>query len=533
MTSSSRCPKPERGGRRARRSLALLVVVSSLACANPVRVEIQRPAPDPERARLERAAPSELLAASVGADPETIALTTAVLIARLPEERDAFVAAGLRLPEREPGERWIDASTVDVAEGLATRFTRAGIGTPISIEAAPRAPASASAKFPPEGHFAAGTALLTARPGCSALHVADPRRYARVMRDGRTAPLAADWTAPYARLLASTTLLSTGRSALLRPFRAERSGLFLLEPYDPAKSPLVMVHGLGSSPMAWRELTNAVFGDPTLRARFQVWHYFYPTGTPYLWAGRAFRRTLSDAIDELARDERDLSRSDVVLVGHSMGGMLVKTAVSNTGGALWDLVFRVPPDALSVSDADRATLLEVFEFERLESVSRAIFVMSPHRGSDTAQSPIGRFGDWLVGLPRAFTTLFERLVRIDPDALRPAFRRLFEEGAPSSIRALRSDHPLFPTLAEIPIDPDVPFHSIIGDVGDGSDGVVSRDSAWLDGAASTITVAAGHRELESPIVNDAILTELRRHAASTASGSDAAVFDAASCTPGA
>ena len=58
--------------------------------------------------------------------------------------------------------------------------------------------------------------------------------------------------------------------------------LFMLEPYNPNKKVLVLIHGLASSPEAWIRLTNDIMGDPVLRENFQVWQVFYSTNMPIL-----------------------------------------------------------------------------------------------------------------------------------------------------------------------------------------------------------------------------------------------------------
>lgn len=507
----------------------LLVIVLSSAglgltgCANPVRAPIlRRPAWDLGAAKVASRSPAELLALAEERwnagppgqrkeDPVWDA-TVAEIVRRQPGEADAFERAGLVLVDVPAARGKVNAAHIDV-RGLSAHFRRPGLGVPLSIEGPPRA-AEGAAKFPPEGDFAPATAVLAfPEDGCAVLSFVDPSRYETIRWPNGEATLAADFTAPYARLLSSTSLTSTGRMGVLSAFSEERQGLFLLEPYDRDKTPLVMVHGLGSSPLAWRELTNSVFGTPELRRRFQVWHYFYPTGLPYLWAAREFRATLDRGVRDLATSPDDTSLRDVVLVGHSMGGLLAKTAVESPGTALWDLVFTVPPDELRVTPDERATLEEIFVFERRPYVRRAVFVMSPHRGSETAQTWYAGLGRSLVSLPRAFTRLFENVMASDPEAVRPEFREMFRAGGPSSIGALRSDHPLFPTLAEIPIAPEVPFHSILGDVGDGTDGVVSIESAFLPGARTTDILDAGHTDLESRQVNDAIVRALLEHVA--------------------
>ena len=420
--------------------------------------------------------------------------------------------------------------------GFSRVYRRAGFGVPVVAESAATAWSGQEASLTPEGLFLPGTALLTfPRQDCALLTIANPRELA-AMRDGaRALPLAADYTAPFANLFARAKLRTIGRSGFFNPGTRGRRGLYLLEPYNPQKTPVVMVHGLASSPFAWRELTNAIFGRPELRDRFQVWHYFYPTGAPYLYAGRMFRQTLTRALHELDPRGKDPASSDVVLIGHSMGGLLAKTAVANSGTRLWDAAFTVPPAALDASDEDRRALEEVFMLSALPYVTRAVFIMTPHAGSNVTLGLLGGLGDRLVKLPPDYTELFRRITAKNIDAVSPAMRAVLSAGGPTSVRALRPDHPVLLAFHDVPVDPRIPFHLVVGELGkDGAhvgDGVVAYDSQLLDGAASTTVVAAGHRELERGEVTDAITEILRRHAQEHPRASPLHTLGRGSCAP--
>jgi hypothetical protein len=54
--------------------------------------------------------------------------------------------------------------------------------------------------------------------------------------------------------------------------------------------PLVMVHGLQSTPVAFAALVNALRSDPEIRANYQIWQFYYATGTPVLANALAFER---------------------------------------------------------------------------------------------------------------------------------------------------------------------------------------------------------------------------------------------------
>jgi pimeloyl-ACP methyl ester carboxylesterase len=420
--------------------------------------------------------------------------------------------------------------------GFGERYRRAGFGLPVVAESAATAWSGQEASLTPEGLFLPATALLTfPSDECALLTIANPREVG-AMRDGeRTLPVAADYTTPYADLLARSKLVTLGRAGFRDPGARGRRGLFLLEPYQPAKTPVVLVHGLASSPFAWRELTNTIFGRPELRDRFQVWHYFYPTGAPYLYAAQMFRETLTRALRELDPLGRDPASKDVVLVGHSMGGLISKASVANAGPRVWDAAFTVPPDELDVTPEDRAALKSVFMFEALPFVTRAVFIMTPHGGSNVALGLLGGLGDRLVRLPSDYSSLFRRVTAKNLEKITPEMRAVLSAGGPTSVRALRPSHPVLLAFRDVPVDARIPFHLVVGNLGEGDervgDGVVSYESQTLDGAASTAIVHAGHRQLERRAVNDAIAEILLQHVRERPRAVALRTLARGSCTP--
>ena len=54
----------------------------------------------------------------------------------------------------------------------------------------------------------------------------------------------------------------------------------MLEPYDPDRIPVVLIHGLTSIPQMWLPTISAIESDPELRGRYQFWVFAYPTGDP-------------------------------------------------------------------------------------------------------------------------------------------------------------------------------------------------------------------------------------------------------------
>ena len=357
---------------------------------------------------------------------------------------------------------------------------------------------------PQEGIFYPATGMIRwDRPGDRSrrarLRLHRPRNVPTTEFLGEPVTLAADFTAPYGLLLSRAELKRLGLRGLRNPERLEdRRGLYLMEPYDPDKTPLIMVHGLFSSPATWIELTHALNGDEELRGAYQVWHYFYPTGVPWLEAARYFRAELEELRAFLDPDDTHLATHEMVVIGHSMGGLLTKTLVSDSHDWLWNRYFSVPPDQLDVEVAIRAALRETFFFEPRRYVRRVVFVSTPHRGSDMADSFLGRLGSTLARLPGYFSRRLQAVLTRNREKVHPEVLAFQERAKISSVRLLSPDYPGLQAFADLAVDPSIPFHTLVGNRGrdlpleQSSDGVVDYWSSHLEHARSEFVVPSGH-----------------------------------------
>ena len=247
---------------------------------------------------------------------------------------------------------------------------------------------------PPEGVTRALTAWVEpGDDGIPQLVVSGARKRRQVTIGDRTVPLAMDFSATYAALFDRSHVNRLALWNLIggRQF-AMREGLYLLEDYDPAKTPVIMVHGLGRSPMVWAKLTNLIDGDPDLRARYQVWHVVYPTNTPLLLNRLTVQHMLDRAWHILDPDNTAPAHHDVVMIGHSMGGVVSRLLVSESDDVVWKAVFDIPPAQLQGSPEDIATIDALFRFHPYPGITRAIFLASPHMGSPYVNNVIG----WLA-----------------------------------------------------------------------------------------------------------------------------------------
>lgn len=394
--------------------------------------------------------------------------------------------------------------------GPLQRHARQGRGVPLIGIRRNSYRERVEALFPPEAITRPVTAVLQAR--------SEHQVSIALQNPLRDESLAADFTAPLAKLVSQASALqATALGGLLQADATKRDySIYLMEPYDPRKTPVLMVHGLLSTPLAWASVTNDLWSDPAFRRRYQIWHFLYPTSAPFLYSARMLRQRLEDARALLDPRGADPASRRLMIIAHSMGGLLTRSLITDSGKEVWNTVFTVPPAALRASEGDRAEVARILHWKPRRDVRHVIFIAVPHRGSNMAASFVGRIGDMLAGLPSRFTGLYAQLHRHNPNALQPAFRGALARGQLTSIDTLSPDHPILRVLNEKPFAPKVIAHSIIGNRGRGgplaesSDGVVPYASSHLDAAVSELVLPAGHGAYEHPRAVSEILRILNQ-----------------------
>ncbi|EHJ49151.1 hypothetical protein DFW101_3151 [Solidesulfovibrio carbinoliphilus subsp. oakridgensis] len=343
------------------------------------------------------------------------------------------------------------------------------------------------------------------------LEVHDPMREDTLAVGDRRMPLEIDLTTPLAFMMQQSPE-PNGLQGMLDPAAWDKlSGLYMLQPYDPEKIPVVFVHGLMSTPATWATVFNGLMGDPELRARYQFWYFRYPTGNPVLYSAAMLRAALDEVRHTFDPNGTNPRFNAMVVVSHSMGGLLAKTLAEDSGTALWDAVSKTPLASLSLSAEDRAAVEKIFFFTHRPYVARMVFVAVPHRGSELALTTIGRIGRALITLPltvlRPVTAVTAALAAAMGHDKKDAARAALP--VPTGVDSLSPNSPILRVLASLPLA--VPFHSIIGnekaaDTPGGTDGVVAYASSHLDGAVSEKIVRSGHSAQDHPLA----IREMRR-----------------------
>ena len=366
--------------------------------------------------------------------------------------------------------------------------------------------------YPRDGLVISATAVYRRIDGESHLSLLSDKN--AIELNGATYPLKIDNVAPVTEMSRrGRHVARSGFRNMLRPgSMRERSGIFLTQPYDPKKAIVLMVPGLQSTPFAFVDLLKAMRLDPEMSEHFQVWTFLYGTGTPVLFNALRLREELGKTIHDVDPHDHDFATRHIIILGHSMGGLMAHTLVSSSGNSVWASVFAVPPQQLNGDPQTIRQIKDALMFRRNPSVVRAIFVASPHRGSKLAESWIGRVGASLIRLPSTLQSAFVAVATENPQAPTPeaaAFGKGFNF---SSVHALSPKEPALRALAQLPIR--VPFHSIIGQHNAGpvetsSDGVVPYTSSHLDGAASELVVRSGHNVSENRDAQREVIRILR------------------------
>ena len=338
--------------------------------------------------------------------------------------------------------------------------------------------------------------------------------------NGVALPLSADYTAPLAALVEKTGM--SGWDGLFDAIEGnedllKNTGFYTTEPYNAGKIPLITVHGLFSNPITWLDVHNDLMGDPSIREKYQVWHYLYPTSLPIVENAKTFREKLDQLHTYLvSTSPKGTTPPNMVIVAHSMGGLLTRTVVVHDSRGLQEAFFEDPARVRELDKEVQAQIDAYLNFSRKPYVDRVIFVAVPHRGSDIADNWIGRIGRALLSLPKTVVQKTVAVARSARNILRPDLRTEFDGGEPSSIQGLSAKNPTLIALSKLEIDSHVQYHSIIGDRGLGdtphsSDGVVAYSSSHVDGAASELIVPADHTAHAHPKAVGEIRRILREH----------------------
>jgi len=395
---------------------------------------------------------------------------------------------------------------------ISRRHVRDGFGLPVVVRVKPaqgrlepynreRQSLAATAvlrfRMPGEENFLREFAGPTYRDHAPAvLDLANPIEIAAVHIGHARPHLAGDLTAPLLDMLAD--IPQAGVEGFLQPFgRGDtQPRLIFLHPHVPGKIPVVFIHGLASDEGTWFDLVNELRAWPVFHERFEPWVFQYPTGAAFMQQSATLRRELRAAVRAVDPEGRDPALTNLVLVGHSLGGLHAKLQVVASGTHLWGAVACMPFESMRLPEQIRTRLLDNYFFEPLPFVTRVVYVATPHRGSAWASRGAGRLASLTVQPAPLMKAQHDTIVRLNPGGLRPDYERRL----PTTVDILEPDSTLLNAIERLRPSCWVTQHSVVGDVhvsatGGRDDWVVPVSSARSPGAVSEIEVPACHTKV--------------------------------------
>ena len=401
--------------------------------------------------------------------------------------------------------------------GLLNRYRQEGVGAPLAATPIP---------LKDEKGFQLGrqvkvavTAVLriqNARAQIAAgsmdatLEIHPPSTLESVRIGGQTVPLEIERTAALAYTLSDKQIWASELRGfflgdLLTKMPTRLGGI---TPYQPGRFPVVLVHGTASSAGRWGDMVNELLSDPRIRNHFQFWLFTYDTGNPIQYSSLLLREAIRNAVAKVDPEGKDLALRQMVVIGHSQGGLLAKMLAVDSGSKFWDSVSRKPLDQMRMSDDTRGQIRRTMFFDHSPYVSRVIFIATPHKGSYLAGYSLAKMVASFIKTPLQVLDATKEVLTNNPDTL------MFDptkHAVGNSIYGMTPGSPFITTLDALPIAPGITVHSIVGvntsgPVESGDDGVVAYSSAHYPAAVSELVVQSGHSMQAAP----ATINEVRR-----------------------
>ena len=399
--------------------------------------------------------------------------------------------------------------------GLSVRNRSGGLGAPLVVSR------KRQLDFP-VGDASAATLFLRVEGGLSEMTKGTCKAWAdfysplvrhEIVINGKKVPIETDMTSQLAYVLENPMLWSLG----LQMFRLGQmpypSGIYPIHPYEPGKIPVVLVHGTMSSPVWWAEMLNTLSSDPRLREKIQYWLYLYDSGKPIIYSVRNFQETLDAEIRKCDPGGVDPALKNMVVIGHSQGGLLTRLVSADTGEAIIGRITGKTLQELNLASEEKALVVRYGIFKPVPQVRRVVFISTPHRGSFLAGSFARRLARRFIRLPKDVLKTGGEMLTVIKRVKLPG---TLSDDIPTSIDSMAPGNPLLTAVSELPVAPGVTAHSIIAvkpgmKPPDGDDGVVKYTSAHLEGVASELVVPSAHSCQDNPITIEEVRRILLEH----------------------
>ena len=363
---------------------------------------------------------------------------------------------------------------------------------------------------PPRIYFAVTAVAHFNRRRCD-IEFLDPLSVGHISVDDRSLPSAADFTAPLALGLSREHPEKVAMPGVARPAEICRQG-------SPYTGPTIRsekdsstfrsrssVHARDVGSNAEQRFGPTLSCGATTRSGCSITQAVILSHTQPCCSG-AQLNTLDKAFP---------NHRPIVLVGHSMGGILSRLMITDScGDKVWRYFFGTLPSQTKLSSESKALLREALIFKPQPDVGRVIFISTPHRGSMIAQGPIGRIASSMIRKSAEFVRLGPEILQASVVQEDPGVMKL--NRMPNSIDTLSPNDPFVKIINTLPLEKSVPYHSIIGDRGRGdtpnsSDGVVPYWSSHVGGAKSEKIVPSDHGANQNPEGIAEVIRILKEH----------------------
>jgi hypothetical protein len=309
-----------------------------------------------------------------------------------------------------------------------------------------------------------------------------------------------------------SNVLRIGLQGVFRPdVLVEQAGLYMLQPYRPGKIPIVFVHGLSGHPSSFIQTINKLQNDCELSPHYQLWFYLYPSGEPITSSAARLREVLREALETLDPAGNDPALRNMVIVAHSLGGVVAKLLIQCSGDEMWNSLFSVPLESLKAPPETKERLSEELFYEPEPYIGRMVFMAAPHGGTTLALKIIPRLAELRI---RKHETLTQEVKEIVHDngrsVLAPGvlLRRI------NGVANMRPEDPMLAAARRSSMADDIPYHSVVFLLPDKrreTDGMVLFPNARIDGAASEVVIPGDHKSEDKPEAYAELVRLLRLH----------------------
>jgi pimeloyl-ACP methyl ester carboxylesterase len=327
-------------------------------------------------------------------------------------------------------------------------------------------------------------------------------------------PVETDTTTATAYKLSDEAVWSFGVDAFLGKLKNVPSRIYRFQPYNPDRIPVIFVHGtfsrseerrVGKECTSWN-------GDSVLRKKYQFWYFFYNSSRLITISANDLRSEIQRNIKKLDPENRSEAMKNMVVIGHSQGGLLTKMTAIDTGDSLLKTVIKGNLEDLKTSEENRRIIMDNLVIKPVPSVKRVVFISTPHRGSFLSQNIARNLIHGIIEMP---VTFIESAVNIY-NFLTDDVKRHWQGRIPTSVDAMSPDDPLLNAIAKTPLATGVKGNSIIAVEGEGppellDDGVVEYKSAHIEGMESEFIVHSGHSCQDKPSTIEEVRRILLKH----------------------